>query len=99
MHLTKNQAALSLIICNLLVIVTFVFRMCWTERFDLDQSFASPGIFTSVVIAQFPYSTNPGMSLSAQEDGIILRQTTPTQSGTMKAKMEGDTKSKDGQKP
>ncbi|KIK40569.1 hypothetical protein CY34DRAFT_49391, partial [Suillus luteus UH-Slu-Lm8-n1] len=41
--LAHVKAALSLIICNLLVIVTFVYRVCWKETFDLDQALTSHG--------------------------------------------------------
>ncbi|KAJ8581718.1 hypothetical protein M405DRAFT_751317, partial [Rhizopogon salebrosus TDB-379] len=44
------KAALSLVICNLLVIVTFAYRVCRKETIDLDQSLECPEIFTSVVI-------------------------------------------------
>jgi amino acid permease len=64
--------------------------VCWKERFDLDQSFASPGVFSSVVMAQFSYSTNPVTSLSVQER-ITPSETTPVQTETTKAKMEEDT--------
>lgn len=62
------KAALSLVICNLLVIVTLVYRVCWKEMLDLDQSFTSPGIFSSVIVTQFPFNTNSRMSPSIQEE-------------------------------
>lgn len=62
------KAALSLVICNFLVIVTLAYRMCWKERLDLDQSFTSPGIFSSVVVTQFPFNPNSRTSPSVQEE-------------------------------
>lgn len=62
------KAALSLVICNLLVIVTIVYRVCWKEILELDQSFTSPGIFSSVIMTQFPFNTNSRMSPSIQEE-------------------------------
>jgi hypothetical protein len=62
------KAALSLVICNLLVIVTFVYRMYWKETLELDQSFTSPGIFSSVIVTRFPLDTNSRMSPSIQEE-------------------------------
>ncbi|KAG1752805.1 hypothetical protein EDB19DRAFT_967543 [Suillus lakei] len=73
------KAALSLIICNLLVIVTYLYRVCSKDTVDLNQSFASNGIFTSVVMTQMPSSTNSRMS------GITSRQIT-VQIGGMKSK-------------
>ncbi|KAG0704446.1 hypothetical protein DFH29DRAFT_371157 [Suillus ampliporus] len=60
------KTAISLIICNLLVIVTLVYRVCWKETLDPDQSFASPGIFSSVIVAQFPINTISRASPSVQ---------------------------------
>jgi hypothetical protein len=61
--------------------------VCWKETFDLDQPFtASPGIFTSVVMAQFQISTNTDTSFSARE-GIPSRQTTPVPTEAMKTNM------------
>lgn len=51
------KAALSLIICNLLVIVTFLYRVCSKDSFDLDQSFTSNGVFTSIVMTPTPSTT------------------------------------------
>lgn len=51
------KAALSLIICNLLVIVTFLYHVCSKDSFDLDQSFTSNGVFTSIVMTPTPSST------------------------------------------
>ncbi|KAG2069743.1 hypothetical protein BDR04DRAFT_673316 [Suillus decipiens] len=42
------KAALSLVICNLLVIVTFVYRTCWKESIDPDETFGSPLVFASI---------------------------------------------------
>ncbi|KAG1727877.1 hypothetical protein EDB19DRAFT_1748656 [Suillus lakei] len=44
------RTALSLVICNLLVIVTFVYRVYWKETFDFDQPVTSCGVFTSGTI-------------------------------------------------
>ncbi|KAG2340978.1 hypothetical protein BDR05DRAFT_888978 [Suillus weaverae] len=62
------KAAVSLIICNVLVIVTFAYRVLSKETCDLDQSLTSPGLFTSVVMTQFPMSTYTRTSLSGQEE-------------------------------
>ncbi|KAG2115037.1 hypothetical protein DEU56DRAFT_761718 [Suillus clintonianus] len=63
-----NQAALSLVVCNVLVIVTLAYRVFWKERLELDQSFTSPGIFSSVIVTQFPSDTNSRTSPSVQEE-------------------------------
>ncbi|KAG1764450.1 hypothetical protein EDD22DRAFT_776040, partial [Suillus occidentalis] len=63
------KSALSLVVCNLLVIVTFVYRVCWKETFDLDQPVTSRGVLTSVVFIQMP-CTNSG-TLLGLEDGEI----------------------------
>lgn len=81
------KAALSLFICNLLVIVTFLYRMCSKETVDLDQSFTSSQVFTSVILTQMPSSTNPETSLSVQ-DGTTSRQKTAVQTRTTKPKDE-----------
>ncbi|KAG2090067.1 hypothetical protein BD769DRAFT_416289 [Suillus cothurnatus] len=70
------KAALSLVVCDLLVIATAVYHICWKENFDLDQSC---GVFTSVVFAQMPCATNSGTS-HALEEG--------TETEATKAKME-----------
>ncbi|OJA10984.1 hypothetical protein AZE42_09308 [Rhizopogon vesiculosus] len=57
------KAALSLFICNLLVIVTFAYRVCSEE---VDQSFVSRGLFTSIVMV--PYSS--GTIQVSAEDGV-----------------------------
>ncbi|KAG0704448.1 hypothetical protein DFH29DRAFT_997541 [Suillus ampliporus] len=62
------KAALSLVICNLLVIVTLAYRMYWKETLDPDQSFASPGIFSSVIVTQFSINTISRASPSVQEE-------------------------------
>ncbi|OJA16358.1 hypothetical protein AZE42_07819 [Rhizopogon vesiculosus] len=69
------KAALSLVICNLLVIVTFIYRVFCKEMFDLDESFVSTGLFTSMVVVQYQSGTNAEPSTSVQE-------------GAMKSKME-----------
>lgn len=53
------RAALNLFICNILVIVTFLYRMCSKETADLDQSFPSNQVFTSVILTPMPSSTTP----------------------------------------
>ncbi|KAG2064212.1 hypothetical protein BDR04DRAFT_1110396 [Suillus decipiens] len=58
------KIALGLVICNLLVIVTFVYRLCWKEPVYLDQSWE---IFTSVVLVQVSCTTNTGALLTSEE--------------------------------
>ncbi|KAG1802844.1 uncharacterized protein HD556DRAFT_1227959 [Suillus plorans] len=53
------RAALSLFICNILVIVTFLYRMCSKETVDFGQSFASNQVFTSIILTPMPSSTTP----------------------------------------
>lgn len=79
--LVHVKAALSLVICNLLVIVTFTYRVCSKETFDFDQS---PGLFSSVVVTQVPLSANARTSLSVPEE----RRLSMVQIGTTKSKME-----------
>jgi hypothetical protein len=79
--------ALSLIVCNLLVIVTFAYRVFCNETLDLDQSFASRGLFSSIVVVQYPSGTNVEMSNFAQE-GSFSSQITTAQFVTTKPKME-----------
>ncbi|KAG1839116.1 hypothetical protein DFJ58DRAFT_110735 [Suillus subalutaceus] len=67
------KAALSLTICNLLVIVTFLYRVYSKDTFDHDQSFASNGVFTSIIMAPMGSSTNTMTSFSLQK-GITSRQ-------------------------
>ncbi|KAG2106620.1 uncharacterized protein F5147DRAFT_229527 [Suillus discolor] len=50
------KAALSLVVCNLLVIVTLIYRVCWKRTLDPDQTLESPIIFTSVITAQIHVS-------------------------------------------
>lgn len=88
MILAHVKAALSLIICNLLVIVTFVYRVCWKETFDLDQSSTSYGLFTSVVVAQVSVGASAGTSFSVQ-DGTASSHITTVQTGGSKPNMEG----------
>ncbi|KAG1741474.1 uncharacterized protein EDB91DRAFT_1130660 [Suillus paluster] len=64
------KTALSLIICNLLVIVTFAYRVCLKETFDLDQS---SGVFTSVVMAQIPCTTNGGTSFAEEVETMRIK--------------------------
>ncbi|KAG1779451.1 hypothetical protein EV702DRAFT_102146 [Suillus placidus] len=61
------KAAVSLIICNVLVIVTFAYRVLSKETCYLDQSLTSPGMFSSVIMTQFPISTYTRTSFSGQE--------------------------------
>lgn len=82
------KAALSLFICNLLVIVTFLYRICSKETVDLDQQFTSNQVFTSVILMQMPNGTNPETSPSVQV-GTTSRQKTVVQTGAMKPKHEG----------
>ncbi|KAG1748221.1 hypothetical protein EDB19DRAFT_1630413, partial [Suillus lakei] len=78
--LAHVKTALSLVICNLLVIVTFVYRVYWKETFDVDQPVTSCGVFTSVILSQMPCSTDT-RTLLISEEGTI-------ETDTMKAKME-----------
>ncbi|OJA17248.1 hypothetical protein AZE42_12568 [Rhizopogon vesiculosus] len=71
------KAALSLVICNLLVLVTFVYHMLYKEMFDLDESFVSTGLFTSMVVVQYQSGTNAEPSTSVQD-------------GARKSKMEDE---------
>ncbi|KAG1814986.1 hypothetical protein EV424DRAFT_1121891 [Suillus variegatus] len=50
------KAALSLIVCNLLVIVSSIYCACWKRTLDPDQTVESPTIFTSVITAQIHVS-------------------------------------------
>ncbi|KAG1860163.1 hypothetical protein DFJ58DRAFT_279581 [Suillus subalutaceus] len=61
------KAALSLVICNLLVIVTLVYRVRWKEALDPDETFGSPLVFTSVVAVQTPASAIPMTSHTVHE--------------------------------
>ncbi|KAG1775434.1 hypothetical protein EV702DRAFT_973180, partial [Suillus placidus] len=81
------KGALSLFICNLLVIVTFLYRMYSMGTVDLDQSFTSNQVFTSVILTQTPSSTIPDTSLSVQE-GTTSIQKTVVQTGATKPKDE-----------
>ncbi|KAG1742813.1 hypothetical protein EDB19DRAFT_597143 [Suillus lakei] len=81
------KGALSLFICNLLVIVTFLYRVCSKETVDLDKSFTSNQVLTSVILAQMPSSASAESSLSVRE-GTTLRQMTVVQTGAMKPKDE-----------
>lgn len=62
------KVALSLVICNLLVIVTLVYRVRWKESLDADQTFGSPLIFTSAVAMQSPANAIP-MTLQSVHEG------------------------------
>ncbi|KAG1858637.1 hypothetical protein C8R48DRAFT_606217 [Suillus tomentosus] len=50
------KAALSLVVCNLLVIVSSIYCVCWKRTLDPDQTNESPTIFTSVITAQIHLS-------------------------------------------
>ncbi|KAG1741473.1 uncharacterized protein EDB91DRAFT_330879 [Suillus paluster] len=81
--------ALSLVICNLLVIVTSLYHVCSKETFDLDQSFTSNGVFTTIVVAQMYSSTNPETSVSVQvQERTTSRQITTVQTGATQPKDE-----------
>ncbi|KAG1837374.1 hypothetical protein DFJ58DRAFT_709623 [Suillus subalutaceus] len=74
------KAAVSLIICNILVIVTFAYRVLSKDTCDLDQSFSSPGMFSSVIV-MFPLNTYTRTSFYGQEGTtskqIMTEQTKP----------------------
>ncbi|OJA10986.1 hypothetical protein AZE42_09307 [Rhizopogon vesiculosus] len=83
------KAALSLLICNLLVIVTFAYRVCCKETFDLDQSFATPGLFTSIIMSQYRSGTNAEMSVCGGE-GATSRHKITAQTGATKQQKTQD---------
>ncbi|KAG2137423.1 uncharacterized protein EDB93DRAFT_1091222, partial [Suillus bovinus] len=58
------KVALSLIICNVLVIVTFLYRVCSKDTSDFNRS---NGVFTTVIITPMSSSINALASLSLQE--------------------------------
>ncbi|KAG1818726.1 uncharacterized protein BJ212DRAFT_1268871, partial [Suillus subaureus] len=66
--ITHVKAALSLVICNLLVIVTVAYRVRWKESLDPDQTFGSPLIFTSAVAVQTPVNAIPMTLRSGNEE-------------------------------
>ncbi|KAG2352950.1 hypothetical protein BDR07DRAFT_783238 [Suillus spraguei] len=70
------KAAVSLIICNLFVIVIFAYRVLLTETCDLEQSFTSPEMFSTVIMTQFPISTHARTSFHGQEGTISTQITT-----------------------
>lgn len=80
------RAAVSLIVCNVLVIVTFTYRVLLKETCDIDQSFTSPGIFSTVILTQYTYTRT---SFCGQE-GTTSRQITTT-TAQMKPKLDDDT--------
>ncbi|KIK41693.1 hypothetical protein CY34DRAFT_805785 [Suillus luteus UH-Slu-Lm8-n1] len=82
------KAALSLIICNTLVIVTFIYRVYLKDTFDPDRSFTSNGVFTSVVMTPMGSSTNALRSLSFQ--GRITSRQIMSQTGGLKSKDEAE---------
>jgi len=47
------------------VVVTFVYRVCSKETVDLDHSYTSNGLFTTII--PFHFTTNEGTSFSADE--------------------------------
>lgn len=61
------RVAVSLIICNALVIATFAYRALSTETRHHDRSSTSPGVFSTVVITQFPTSMYTRTSFCEQE--------------------------------
>jgi len=68
------KAALSLIVCNVLVIVAFLYRICSNDTaFELDQSTASNGVFTTVIITPMGSCMNAPASFSLPE-GMASRQ-------------------------
>lgn len=72
------RAAVSLIVCNVLVIVTFTYRVLLRETCDIDQSFTSPGTFSTVILTQYTYTRT---SFCGQE-GTTSRQITTTTAQT-----------------
>ncbi|KAG2068591.1 hypothetical protein BDR04DRAFT_767728 [Suillus decipiens] len=76
------KAAVSLIVCNLVVIVTFAYRVFSKETTDLEQSLTSPAIFSTVVTIHDPISMHTRTSFHGEE-GTISRQITM---GKMKSK-------------
>ncbi|KAG2078433.1 hypothetical protein BDR04DRAFT_1086754 [Suillus decipiens] len=67
------KAAVSLIICNLLVIVAFLYRVYVKDTSDINQPLASNGVFTSIIVIPIGGSTNALTSFSLQ-DKITSRQ-------------------------
>ncbi|OAX40613.1 hypothetical protein K503DRAFT_864469 [Rhizopogon vinicolor AM-OR11-026] len=92
------KAALSLVICDLLVIVTFVYRIYSKATVDLDESYTSHGLFTTIV--HLPLSTNPRMSLSTQgertPEATVQSETTTTKIEEASIE-EGISNAKDGE--
>ncbi|KAG2358273.1 hypothetical protein BDR07DRAFT_1612023 [Suillus spraguei] len=60
------KAALSLIICNLLVIVAFLYRVYLKDTSNINQPLPSNGVFTSIIVIPIGGSTNALTSLSLQ---------------------------------
>ncbi|KAG2079229.1 hypothetical protein BDR04DRAFT_1063830 [Suillus decipiens] len=71
------KAAVSLIVCNLFVIVAFAYRIFSKETSsnDLDQSFTPP-LFSTVILTQFPTNLNTGTSSHGQEGTMSSQITT-----------------------
>jgi hypothetical protein len=68
----QKKSATSLMVANLLVIVSFVYRYFRDSRADLDQ----PAEFTSVNLSQFPTSrgtanTTTGATVSIQKRSVF----------------------------
>ncbi|KAG2068573.1 hypothetical protein BDR04DRAFT_1079213 [Suillus decipiens] len=63
------RVAVGLIICNVLVIATFAYHALSRRSRDHDQSLTS-GIFSTVVITQFPTSAHTRTSFCGQEGAI-----------------------------
>jgi hypothetical protein len=80
------KTALSLIICNLLVIVSFLY--CVYSKDTFDQSFASNGVFTSVIMVPMGNSTDTLTSFSSHK-GMTSRQT-KVQNGGVKSRDEDE---------
>ncbi|KAG2352952.1 hypothetical protein BDR07DRAFT_1367721 [Suillus spraguei] len=72
------KAAVSLIVCDLVVIVTFAYRVFSKDTCDLEQSLTSPAIFSTVVTIHDPISMQTRTSFHGQE-GTISRQITTGQ--------------------
>jgi len=70
----------------------------WKERCDLDQSFPSTNIFTSIIVAPVHYSMNTGTTLSTEE-GTASKQITPALAKATKTNLEDDISIEDDQKP
>jgi hypothetical protein len=61
--------------------------VCSKETFDVDQSFGSNVLFTSIVTVQHPSGTNAEMSVSVG-DGTASRQIITVETGPRVAKKQ-----------